>query len=42
MSKAVKDPVMTSTVTTPSKREIHIERIFNAPRHKVWRAFTAP
>ena len=42
MSKAVKDPVMTSSVTTPSEREIHIERIFNAPRNKVWRAFTEP
>jgi uncharacterized protein YndB with AHSA1/START domain len=42
MSKAVKDPVTTSTVTTPSEREIHVERIFNAPRDKVWRAFTEP
>jgi uncharacterized protein YndB with AHSA1/START domain len=29
-------------VTTPGEREIHIERIFNAPRDKVWRAFTDP
>jgi uncharacterized protein YndB with AHSA1/START domain len=29
-------------VTTPSDREIHIERIFNAPRDRVWRAFTDP
>lgn len=27
-------------VTTPSEREIHIERIFNAPRERVWRALT--
>lgn len=29
-------------VTTPSDREIHIERIFNAPRDRVWRAMTDP
>ncbi|UJR85767.1 SRPBCC family protein [Sandaracinus amylolyticus] len=28
------------TVTTPSDREIHIERVFDAPRDRVWRAFT--
>ena len=31
-----------ATVTTPSDREIKIERIFNAPRERVWRAFTDP
>ena len=31
-----------STVTTPSDREIRIERIFNAPRARVWRAYTDP
>ena len=31
-----------ATVTTPSDREIRIERIFNAPRERVWRAFTDP
>ena len=29
-------------VTTPSDREIRIERIFDAPRKKVWRAMTDP
>jgi uncharacterized protein YndB with AHSA1/START domain len=29
-------------VTTPSDREIRIERVFNAPRERVWRAFTDP
>ena len=29
-------------ITTPSDREIHIERIFNAPRRLVWQAFTEP
>ncbi|WP_224247293.1 SRPBCC family protein [Hyalangium gracile] len=31
-----------SKVTTPSDREIRIERIFNAPRERVWRALTDP
>jgi uncharacterized protein YndB with AHSA1/START domain len=30
------------TVTTPSDREIVIERVFDAPRELVWRAFTDP
>lgn len=29
-------------ITTPSDREIHIERIFNAPRDRVWKALTDP
>ncbi|HTV26064.1 MAG TPA: SRPBCC family protein [Polyangiaceae bacterium] len=29
-------------VTTPSDREIRIERIFNAPRERVWQALTEP
>ncbi len=32
----------TLQVTTPTDREIRIERIFNAPREQVWRAFTEP
>ena len=31
-----------ATVTTPAEREIRIERIFNAPRDRVWRAMTEP
>jgi uncharacterized protein YndB with AHSA1/START domain len=27
-------------ITTPTERSIHIERIFNAPRERVWRALT--
>ena len=42
MSTALKDPKATTMVTTPSDREIRIERIFNAPRDRVWRAFTDP
>jgi uncharacterized protein YndB with AHSA1/START domain len=29
-------------LTTPSDREIRIERVFDAPRDRVWRAFTSP
>jgi uncharacterized protein YndB with AHSA1/START domain/predicted enzyme related to lactoylglutathione lyase len=29
-------------VTTPSERELRIERIFDAPRERVWRAMTDP
>jgi uncharacterized protein YndB with AHSA1/START domain/catechol 2,3-dioxygenase-like lactoylglutathione lyase family enzyme len=29
-------------ITTPSEREIRIERIFNAPRERVWQAMTDP
>ena len=29
-------------ITTPSEREVRIERIFDAPRERVWRAFTDP
>ncbi len=32
----------TATVTTPTDREIRIERIFNASRDRVWQAFTDP
>ena len=31
-----------STLTTPSDRELRAERIFNAPRDRVWRAYTDP
>src|SRR5215207_1676945 len=29
-------------VTTPGDRDIHIERIFAAPRDRVWKAMTDP
>ena len=29
-------------ITTPTDREIYIERIVNAPRDRVWRAYTDP
>ncbi|HYN08670.1 MAG TPA: SRPBCC family protein [Vicinamibacterales bacterium] len=31
-----------TTITTPTDREIRIERIFNAPVERVWKAFTNP
>jgi uncharacterized protein YndB with AHSA1/START domain len=31
-----------ATVTTPGDREIRVERVFDAPRERVWRAFTEP
>ncbi len=33
---------MNAKVTTPTDRTIHIERIFQAPRERVWRAMTDP
>ena len=32
----------TATVTTPTDREIHVERVFDAPRDRVFAAFTDP
>ena len=31
-----------ATLTTPTDRELRIERIFDAPRPRVWRALTEP
>jgi uncharacterized protein YndB with AHSA1/START domain len=31
-----------ATITTPAEREIHIERVFDAPIERVWQAFTDP
>ena len=31
-----------ASITTPSDREIRIERVFNAPRERVWQAMTDP
>jgi uncharacterized protein YndB with AHSA1/START domain len=39
---AAADAVNRATLSTPSDREIRTERIFNAPRDKVWRAYTEP
>jgi uncharacterized protein YndB with AHSA1/START domain len=42
MSAAAAAPANRATVTTPTDRSIHIERIFNAPRDRVWRAISDP
>jgi uncharacterized protein YndB with AHSA1/START domain len=31
-----------ATITKPSDREVRIERVFNAPRDRVWQAMTDP
>ncbi len=41
MTASVKK-IVPATVTTPTDRSIYIERVFNAPRERVWRAFTDP
>ena len=42
MSAADQRPANPMTITTPSDREILVERIFDAPRARVWHAFTDP
>lgn len=48
MSAATKEPrnaaapARKATVTTPTDRTIHVERIFDATRDRVWRAYTDP
>ena len=42
MSKATKEITRAAAVTTPTDREIRIERVFDATRDRVWRAFTEP
>lgn len=42
MSTATKEAGRTATVTTPAEREIRIERVFDATRDRVWKAFTDP
>jgi uncharacterized protein YndB with AHSA1/START domain len=41
-SKAKSTPKYKHTMTTPTDRTIKVERVFNAPREKVWRAYTDP
>lgn len=42
MNTFKKDSLRTATLTTRGEREIHVERIFDAPRERVWRAMTEP
>ncbi len=39
-TSTTKEPAVRATATTPSDREIRMERIFNAPRERVWKAMT--
>ena len=36
------EPTMKAKITTPGDRDVRIERIFNAPRERVWQAITDP
>ena len=38
----LKEPAVKAITTTPSDREIRMERTFNAPRARVWKAMTTP
>jgi uncharacterized protein YndB with AHSA1/START domain len=42
MSAATKEASHKATVTTPTDRTVRIERVFDAPRDRVWQAFTDP
>ena len=42
MTTAANEAANSTTITTPADREIRIERIFNASRDRVWRAYTEP
>ena len=39
---AEREPGVRAKITTPTDREIRIERTFNAPRERVWQAMTDP
>ena len=41
-TSAKHSPPLKATVTTPTDRSVHIERVFNAPRDRVWEAMTKP
>jgi uncharacterized protein YndB with AHSA1/START domain len=42
MSRTNRADARRAVLTTPTEREIRAERIFDAPRERVWRAFTDP
>ena len=42
MTTPTQRPARSSTLTTPSDREIRVERVFDAPLEKVWQACTDP
>ena len=42
MTAATKDSAPRAALSTPTDRTIRVERLFDAPRDRVWRAFTDP
>ena len=42
LRKPEPEPEGETVLTTPGEREIRIERVFDAPRELVWRAYTEP
>ena len=42
MSTGTGPQAESARITTPAEREIRIERVFRAPRERVWRAMTDP
>ena len=42
MSTSVHTASQKAVITTPGARDIRVERVFNASRERVWRAFTDP
>ena len=42
MTATTKEAPAKATLTKPSDREIRVERIFNASRDRVWKAYTEP
>lgn len=42
MTSPQQESTRLATVTTPSEREIHIERVFDAPRDRVFAVYTDP
>jgi uncharacterized protein YndB with AHSA1/START domain len=42
MTPTATEKTTKTTITTPKDREIHIERIVNASRDRVWRAYADP
>jgi uncharacterized protein YndB with AHSA1/START domain len=42
MSTSRSEQIEATAVTTPTDREVRIERVFNASRERVWRAYVDP
>jgi uncharacterized protein YndB with AHSA1/START domain len=42
MNTSRNEQIEATAVTTPTDREVYIERVFNASRERVWQAYTDP